>query len=103
MNLTPVIDQYLLILTVQVTSTTKDIFGEKFLFPAGPSNHVVHNSWQAGHCETINLMTQSLERFLAIMEKKKKKTAAACLLCHSTNIYPIYFCEWKELNKTERN
>ena len=33
----------------------------------------------------------------------EEKTAAACLLCHSTNIYPAYFCEWKELNKIERN
>ena len=87
----------------QVTSSTKDIFGKEFLFPAGPSNHAVYNLQQAGHCETVNLMTESLEKFLSIMEKEKKKTAAACLLCHSTNIYPAYFCEWKELNNTERN
>ena len=57
---------------VQVTSSTKDIFGKEFLFPAGPSNHAVYNLQQAGHCETVNLMTESLEKFLSIMEMKKK-------------------------------
>ena len=73
MNLTLVIDQYLLILMFQVTSSTKYIFGKEFLFPAGPSNHAVYNLQQAGHCETVNLMTESLEKFLSIMEMKKKK------------------------------